>query len=427
MKGLKGLFCALALVFFLSVSAYAYDFDTPLVIDGTDFDSAYKGDPRYSGFIANNRTYVPLRFVSEQMDFDVNYTHATRDISITGNGQVVGMNVRSKNFTVNGVKKTMDVAPILYNNRTYVPIRFVGESLKKRVEWNPNDRAVYIGHAVNYRDKNYLNYKKLDFSKYGFELYIPPNFEKNILIVESPEYKTVEFFAKALYKKGTDNGLVGSIGVQEDAAIFPALNTYCEDGKVLARDEFGDHRLKKLDPKLKGSDEALKVFQEAVEIPTTNIFPKFDLKTLDNPPITESKAQPEQTPAPKPADTGYTTFTFGNPKVTIQIPNDLMKELVVKKETEWRLGYWIYDKKTVQMNNRNFGGAIKYYEQFKLEKGEYEMFDELHKKINTKGNIITVEGIPRDAQIDYRNKREADRFNALSERVNREVKVTVAK
>ena len=161
---------------------------------------------------------------------------------------------------------------------------------------------------------------------------------------------------------GHSNGLVGSIGVQKDAAIFPALNTYCEEGKVLGRDEFGDHRLKKLDL-----------------------------------------------------------------KVTIQISNDLMKELVVKKETEWRPGYWIYDKKTVQMNNRNFGGAIKFYEQFKLEKGEYEMFDELYKKINTKGTIITVEGIPRDAQIDYSNKREADRFNDLSERVNREVKVTVAK
>lgn len=104
-----------------------------------------------------------------------------------------------------------------------------------------------------------------------------------------------------------------------------------------------------------------------------------------------------------------------------------MKELVVKKETEWRPGYWIYDKKTVEMKNRNFGGAIKYYEQFKLEKAEYEMFDEMYKKINTKGTIITAEGIPRDAQINYSNKREADRFNDLSKRVNRELKVTDAK
>lgn len=55
------------------------------------------------------------------------------------------------------------------------------------------------------------------------------------------------------------------------------------------------------------------------------------------------------------------------------------------------------------------------------------MFDELYKKINTKGTIITAEGIPRDAQIDYSDKREAKRFNELSERVDREVKVTVAK
>ena len=41
--------------------------------------------------------------------------------------------------------------------------------------------------------------------------------------------------------------------------------------------------------------------------------------------------------------------------------------------------------------------------------------------------MITVEGMARDVQIDYRNKREAKRFNELSERVDREVKVTVAK
>ena len=56
-------------------------------------------------------------------------------------------------------------------------------------------------------------------------------------------------------------------------------------------------------------------------------------------------------------------------------------------------------------------------------KGDYE----LYKKINTKGNIITAEGIPRDAQINYSNKKEAKRFGELSERVDREVKVTVAK
>lgn len=53
----------------------------------------------------------------------------------------------------------MDVAPILYKDSTYVPIRYVGESLNKPVSWNPNDRAVYIGNGFNSRNIDYSNFK----------------------------------------------------------------------------------------------------------------------------------------------------------------------------------------------------------------------------------------------------------------------------
>lgn len=425
-KNWKTLLLALAVFVCLGGRAYAYDFEIPLVIDGVDYETAYKSDPKYYGFASNNRTYVPLRFISETLGFDVGYTQATKDISISGNGQQVKLNVNSKNFTVNGVKRTMDVAPIVYKNRTYIPIRYVGESLKKRVTWNPNDGAVYIGHAVNFRDRAYSNYKKLDFSDYGFDLYISPNFQKHILIEKSPKDQAVHFYDKSLYKKGTMNGLVGSIGVENEKAFFPALNTYHENGKVLARYEFSDGSLKKLDPKLKGSDKVLKVFQEAVEIPTKNAFPNFDLKTLDNPKMTEAKPRREENPGKKPGSGDYTVFSFGNPKVTLQIPNDLMKELVVKKTT-WRPGYAIYDKKILQGKDPNVGGMIKYYEQFKYKKGDYVEYDGLYKLLNSKGAIRTAEGMARDAQVDYRNKAEAKRFEDLSQRVDREVIVTIDK
>lgn len=191
------------------------------------------------------------------------------------------MNVKSKNLEVNGLKKTMDVAPILYKDSTYVPIRYVGESLNKPISWNPNDGAVYIGNGLNTRNIDYSNLKKLDFSKYGFTLYVKDNFENNIFIEESAAEGLVNFYDKRLYKKGTMNGLVGSIGTEKEKAIFPALNLYQENGKVLVRYEFSDGSLKKLDPSLKGSDETLKIFQESLALPTNNIFPKFDVKNIN--------------------------------------------------------------------------------------------------------------------------------------------------
>ena len=223
------------------------------------------------------------------------YDQFSKNITITGNGQEVGMNVYSKNFKVNGVKKAMDVAPIVYKNRTYIPIRYVAESLNKQVSWNPKDQAVYIGHGFNMTNINYTNLKKLDFSSFGFELYVNPNFEKTLLIEKSPKEGLVNFYDKTLYKKGTMNGLVGSIGTEDEKAFFPAINIYHENGKILVRYEFSDRSLKKFDSALNGSDKALKIFQESIAVPTKNNFPSFDVNKLKNPKITDQNKKHKKT------------------------------------------------------------------------------------------------------------------------------------
>ena len=88
------------------------------------------------------------------------------------------------------------------------------------------------------------------------------------------------------------NGLVGSIGTEKEKAIFPTLNLYQENGKVLVRYEYSDGSLKKLDPSLKGSDETLKIFQESLALPTNNIFPKFDVKNINKVEDSTKKTKP---------------------------------------------------------------------------------------------------------------------------------------
>lgn len=55
------------------------------------------------------------------------------------------------------------------------------------------------------------------------------------------------------------------------------------------------------------------------------------------------------------------------------------------------------------------------------------MYDGLYKFINSKGAIKTAEGVPRDAQVDYRNKEMTKHYQELSKRVDKEVVVTVEK
>jgi hypothetical protein len=44
------------------------------------------------------------------------------------------LTVNKLNTTVNGQSKMIEVAPTLMNNRTMVPIRFVSESMEARVD-----------------------------------------------------------------------------------------------------------------------------------------------------------------------------------------------------------------------------------------------------------------------------------------------------
>ena len=80
-------------------------------------------------YVANDRTYVPFRALGEALGAEVVWDNDARTVTYTlGNTEVV-MTIGETTYTVNGDEKTMDVAPEITGDRTYVPVRFVGEAL----------------------------------------------------------------------------------------------------------------------------------------------------------------------------------------------------------------------------------------------------------------------------------------------------------
>ena len=54
------------------------------------------------------------------------------------------LKIGSKTATVDGKEVEMDVAPLILENRTFVPIRFISEVLGFQVNWNEENREVTI-------------------------------------------------------------------------------------------------------------------------------------------------------------------------------------------------------------------------------------------------------------------------------------------
>ena len=87
-----------------------------------------KGTIDAAPIVENNRTFVPFRALAEAFGATVAYDEATQAVTAELNGVTVVMTIGSAEYTVNGVAKTADVAPFINGSRTMVPVRFVAEA-----------------------------------------------------------------------------------------------------------------------------------------------------------------------------------------------------------------------------------------------------------------------------------------------------------
>ncbi|BFH11943.1 hypothetical protein J6TS7_59260 [Paenibacillus dendritiformis] len=101
-------------------------------------DSETQAAGRSVGYMdtAANRTFVPIRYLSEQMKYQVKWDKAAQRIDVPANEDTLSLTVGSKKAQVNNAVKQMDAAPFVEGGTTYVPIRFVGEAMKLQMKWD---------------------------------------------------------------------------------------------------------------------------------------------------------------------------------------------------------------------------------------------------------------------------------------------------
>jgi hypothetical protein len=94
--------------------------------------------------IKDYRTLVPIRGISENLGATVQYRSEDQTVTIKDEDNTVTLKVGSKTAYINKVKKTLDVPAQAVNNRTMVPLRFVGEALGAKVAYDSNTQRVHI-------------------------------------------------------------------------------------------------------------------------------------------------------------------------------------------------------------------------------------------------------------------------------------------
>ncbi|WP_409342172.1 copper amine oxidase N-terminal domain-containing protein [Paenibacillus sp. MBLB4367] len=101
-------------------------------------------------FIKQDNTMVPVRFVTERLDADVEWNNDTREVTVTDimTGKTVVLAIDSKKVLVDGQQlKAADepeVAPEIVEGSTYVPGAWLARLFGATTEWNNDTRTVTI-------------------------------------------------------------------------------------------------------------------------------------------------------------------------------------------------------------------------------------------------------------------------------------------
>ena len=126
----------------LLISGYCFDADASqkirVIIDNRymNFDE----DP----IIEDGRTIVPVRSIFESINASVMWFEDTQTVLINSSDTEILLQIDNKNAYVNKTRVELEVPARIINGRTFVPIRFISESIGAYVGWDGNTRTVII-------------------------------------------------------------------------------------------------------------------------------------------------------------------------------------------------------------------------------------------------------------------------------------------
>lgn len=134
-------FLVLLFVFGLVFPGYSHAAtDTKIILDGKEI--VQPSDTKAE--IINSKVMVPIRVVSENLGYSVEWKQQTQTVTISKDNTAMQMIVGQKTATVNGSNVNLDAPPLVKNGTTLVPLRFIGEEMGLKVGWNNTTKTVTL-------------------------------------------------------------------------------------------------------------------------------------------------------------------------------------------------------------------------------------------------------------------------------------------
>ncbi len=133
------------LVFLLAFAGFTYGAQAPITITLDGKKVTTDTEP----IIQNGRTLVPVAVIADNIGGKAVWDGKTREVSVTYKDMGIKLKIDSKDAYVNGEHVLLDVPATIVNERTIVPLAFISTSFGYGVGYDGKSRTVSITTPTN--------------------------------------------------------------------------------------------------------------------------------------------------------------------------------------------------------------------------------------------------------------------------------------
>ena len=214
MKRSNAIFVTLVLLFTMifTVPTYAQN-PIRLNVNGVFYDE-------YRPVIKNGSTLVPLAFIAQRLNLQVNWNQKEKKITIQGDKPIslfIG-----KNIAYIGTKtKILSVPPQVIQGKTYVPVAFIADLFHIPVNWDGKNKIVTIGQQNTPSNDTTENYEER----------IKGNLSSKVIMYPQQNTQSSDVEVDLFHKHGKATLEVGKVMNSVDVALYwYSINTNLELG-----------------------------------------------------------------------------------------------------------------------------------------------------------------------------------------------------
>ena len=135
---------SLAVLLFFGYNLNVQAAPPKVLLNGADL---YLGE--MGAVVENNTTLVPIRPIANALNFNVGYDALSDKVSLEKDGNIIEFVIGESNGYKNGQPIVLEAASKFIGNSTYVPLRFIIENMDATVSWDEVNRIANIQTSPN--------------------------------------------------------------------------------------------------------------------------------------------------------------------------------------------------------------------------------------------------------------------------------------